>query len=501
MRFQQPKLPSISNYIDSEFMPTSDRPPAVVAPGDDVAFLDAVVLAEAFRRRSLSPVEVARALISRIEALDPPVNAIVYVDRVLTLAQAKAAEARYAAGAPLSTLDGVPVTIKDLSAVAGWPRRRGSLALDPVKPAAEDTPCVARLREAGAVFLAKTATPEAGCRVVTRSRVHGVTANPYDLTKTPGGSSGGAAAALALGFGPLAVGSDGGGSIRIPASWTNVFGLKPGFGRVPAFPPDVDMPHSVVGPMSRTVADAALMLEVMARPEPRDPFGWPVPFAMPKDMAACDLSGLRIAISARLGCTAPLVDHEVDALVAEAGPILAEAGAEVMDESPIWPVDPLEPFKVFWETGCVATVDGFDAEKHVLLDPLLLSVAAAGRATSLAAYCRAQEQRMAIAVAAKAFFNRFDLLVGPVMPVPPYALQRNVPEGFADEDWRWCPYTYPWNMTGQPAVSVPIGFTASGLPVGVQIIGGMGSEANLLRAAAVIERSRPLHLRRPPLLG
>jgi aspartyl-tRNA(Asn)/glutamyl-tRNA(Gln) amidotransferase subunit A len=482
-------------------MLTSDRLPPIAAPGDDVAYLDAVALAEAFRRQSLSPVEVARALISRVEALGAPVNAIVYLDPVLTLAQAKAAEARYAAGRPLSPLDGIPVTIKDLSAVAGWPRRRGSLALDPVKPAAEDTPCVARLREAGVVFLAKTATPEAGCRLVTRSRVHGITANPYDLTKTPGGSSGGAAAALVLGLGPLALGSDGAGSIRIPASFTNVFGLKPGFGRIPAFPPDVDMPHSVVGPMSRTVADAALMLEVMARPEPRDPFAWPVPFALPKDLVASDLSDLRIAISSRLGCTAPLVDQEVDALVAQAGPILADAGAEVIDESPRWPVDPFEPFQVFWETGCVPIVDGFEVEKQVLLDPLLLTVAAAGRKTSLSTYSRALEQRMAIAVAAKAFFNRFDLLVGPVMPVPPYSVERYVPEGFADEDWRWCPYTYPWNMTGQPAVSVPIGFTASGLPVGVQIIGWMGSEAQLLRAAAVIERSRPLHLRRPPLPG
>ena len=449
----------------------------------------------------MSPLEVARALISRIEALDPPVNAIVHVDPALTLAQAQAAEARYTAGAPLSAIDGVPVTIKDLSAVAGWPRRRGSLALDPIKPAPEDTPCVARLREAGAVFLAKTATPEAGCRVITRSRVHGVTANPYDLTKTPGGSSGGAAAALAMGFGPLAVGSDGGGSIRIPASWTNVFGLKPGFGRVPAFPPDVDMPHSVVGPMTRTVADAALMLEAMARPEPRDPFAWPVPFVRPKDLATSDLSNLRVAISVRLGCSAPLVNSEVDALVAEAGPILADSGAEVTDASPTWPMDPVEPFKVFWETGCMATVDGFDPEKHVLLDPLLVSTAAAGRAISLAAYCRALEQRIAITVAAKAFFNRFDLLVGPVMPVPAYALDLDVPAGFDEKDWRWCPYAYPWNMTGQPAVSVPIGFTKDGLPVGVQIIGWMGSEANLLRAAAVIERSRPLHLRRPPMLG
>ncbi|HEY9211242.1 MAG TPA: amidase family protein, partial [Ancylobacter sp.] len=387
------------------------------------------------------------------------------------------------------------------SAVAGWPRRRGSLALDPVRPASEDTPCVARLREAGAVFLAKTATPEAGCKVVTSSPVHGVTANPYDTTRTPGGSSGGAAAALALGFGPLAVGSDGAGSIRIPASSTNVFGLKPGFGRVPAFPPDSDMPHSVVGPMARTVADAALMLDIMSRPEPRDPFAWPVPFAPPRDLANPNLSGLRVAISPRLGCSAPLIDREVDALVAQAGPLLADAGALVAQDDPVWPVDPFEPFQIFWQTACAQTVDGFAPEKQSLLDPLLQRVAIAGRATGLVAYQRALEQRLAITAAAKAFFTRFDLLVGPVMPVPPYALDRATPEGFADEDWSWCPYTYPWNMTGQPAASVPIGFTATGLPVGVQIIGRMGFEADILRAAAAIEVRRPLHRRRPPRIG
>ncbi len=190
----------------------------------------------------------------------------------------------------------------------------------------EDTPCVARLREAGAVFLAKTATPEAGCKVVTRSAVHGVTANPYDLSKTPGGSSGGAAAALALGFGPVALGSDGAGSIRIPAAFTNLFGIKPGFGRVPAFPPDIDMPHSVVGPLSRTVTDAAIMLDIISRPEPRDPYAWPVPFAMPDDLENPDLRGLTVAFSSRLGCTAPLADAETDGLVAEAAGLLMDVG-------------------------------------------------------------------------------------------------------------------------------------------------------------------------------
>ena len=471
---------------------------ARAAPGEDVAFLDAKALVEGFCQRVFSPVEVAEALLERIEVLDPLLNAIVYTDRLLTLSMAEAAEKRYASGEPLSPLDGVPVTIKDLSAVAGWPRRRGSLALDPVI-SAEDTPCVARLREAGTVFLAKTATPEAGCKVVTRSPVHGATANPYDLTRTPGGSSGGASAALAAGFGPLAIGSDGAGSIRIPASSTNVFGLKPGFGRVPAFPPDIDMPHSVVGPMTRTVADAARMLEIMSRPEPRDPFAWPIVFVPPVDLAAPRLAGLLIAISPRLGCTAPLIDLEVDTLVAEAVPLLKDAGANVVEEGPVWPVDPAMPFQVFWETACAATVDNFPREKMALLDPLLLKVAVSGRAVSLSMYQRALEQRMAIAVAARSFFNRFDLLVGPVMPVPPYAVGRDVPEGYADEDWSWCPYTYPWNMTGQPAASVPIGFTRAGLPIGVQIIGPVGGEANVLRAAAAIERARPLHKIHPAL--
>jgi aspartyl-tRNA(Asn)/glutamyl-tRNA(Gln) amidotransferase subunit A len=468
--------------------------------GDDLAFMDATALADAFRLRKLSPVEVAMSLLDRIDKLNPLVNAVVHFDRQFTLAMASAAEARYQEQQPLSPLDGVPATIKDLSAVAGMPLRRGSRTRDPRTPVTEDAPCVARLREAGVVFLAKTATPEAGCKVVTRSPVHGVTANPYDLTKTPGGSSGGASAALALGFGPLAVGSDGAGSIRIPASSTNVFGLKPSFGRVPAFPPDIDMPLSVVGPMARTVEDAALLLDVMSRPEPRDPFAWPIPFSMPANLADANLRGLRIAVSSRLGCTAPLQNAEIDRLVARAGVFAEASGAAVFEEDPFWPIDPFEPFNIFWSAACVATVESAADDKKSLIDPLLRRVAVAGRDISASAYLKAIGQRMAITVAAKLFFERYDLLIGPVMPVSPYSVERDVPLGFADEDWRWCPYTYPWNMTGQPAASVPIGFTEDGLPVGAQIVGRLGEDEKVLRAAAAIERRCPLHLRRPPLL-
>ncbi len=467
--------------------------------GDEVAYLDALALAEAFRCHELSPVEVARHLLDRMERLDPVVNAIVFVDRDKTLDMARTAERRHMTGTALSPLDGVPITVKDLSCIAGWPRRRGSLAFDGRQPCAEDTPCVARLREAGVVFLGKTATPDSGSKVVTRSAVHGVTLNPYDLTRTPGGSSGGASAALAMGFGPLAVGSDGAGSIRIPASLTNVFGLKPGFGRVPAFPPDIDMPHSVVGPMSRSVADAAVMLAVMSRPERRDPYAWPVPFRLPTDLADPDLRGLTIAFSPRIGCAAPLQNVEVDGLIEGALPLLARAGARIVDEDPIWPVDPAEPFQIFWDTVCTATVDGFEPDMQSMLDPGILRSAEAGRKVSISAYQRAMEQRLKLAVASKAFFERFDLLICPVVPTAAWSVGRDVPEGFAEDDWRWCPYTFLWNMTGQPAASTPIGFTANGLPIGIQIVGPLGKDEQVLRAAAAIARNHPVFTR--PIAG
>ena len=463
------------------------RIPAAGA-SDEIAYLEARALNRAFQDRKLSPVEVARHLLDRIERLNPVVNAIVSLDHDKTLDMAKASERRYLSGSLLSPLDGVPVTVKDLSSIAGWPRRRGSLAFDGRDPCVEDTPCVARLREAGAVFLGKTATPDSGCKVVTRSAVHGVTLNPYDLTRTSGGSSGGASSALAMGFGPLAVGSDGAGSIRIPASLTNVFGLKPGFGRVPAFPPDIDMPHSVVGPMSRSVGDAAAMLSVMSRSEPRDPFAWPVPFYLPDNLSDAELRGLTVAFSPRMGCKPQLADVEVDELVAGTIPLLVRAGASVFSEDPVWPVDPVESFQIFWDTGCTATVDNFASEKQHLFDPAILSAAEAGRKVSISQYQRAIEQRLQIAVAAKAFFNRFDLLVCPVTSVPAWSAERDAPDDVPDGDWRWCSYTFPWNMTGQPAASVPVGFTKTGLPVGVQIVGRQGGEAEVLRAAAAIER-------------
>lgn len=453
-------------------------------------------LTDGYRSGAFSPLDVAESLLARITRLNPLVNAVVDLSPEKTRIIAKASSQRWLAGKPLSPLDGVPVTIKDLSAIKGWPRWRGGRIADDTLMEA-DTPAVARLREAGAVFLARTATPEAGSKVVTRSLRYGETLNPYDSSRTAGGSSGGAAASLAMGFGPLALGSDGAGSLRIPASHCNVVGVKPGFGRVPAYPPDTDMPHSVVGPMARTVADATAMLEVLSRPDPRDPYAWPVAFHPPN--LSDDLDGIRVAFSARMGCSAPLVDAEVDDIVSQAAPTMSDAGAQVENAAPQWQVDPFVPFEAFWNAACAEAVRNTPEDKRRLLDPLILAVAKKAQKLDLAAYQSAIAGRLSVAADAKAFFGLYDLLITPVMPVPAYATGRDVPEGFDDTDWSWCPYTYPWNMTGQPALSVPIGFTKSGLPVGVQIIAGMGQEALMLKAAAIIERAHPFYRHRPQI--
>jgi aspartyl-tRNA(Asn)/glutamyl-tRNA(Gln) amidotransferase subunit A len=465
--------------------PGSLRAPDIEAL-EDIPYASCSALNQAYRDGQLSPIEVATVLLDRIERLDPYVNAFVFVDRAATLAAAALSEQRWRRGKPLSALDGIPVTIKDLVAVAGWPLVRGSPALVGTAPPAEDAPAVARVREAGAVLLGKTATPEAGCKIVTRSLVHGVTLNPYDLTRTPGGSSGGAAAALALGIGPLALGSDGAGSIRIPAAWTGVFGLKPSFGRVPSFPPGVFMPHSVVGPMTRDVESARLMLEVISRPEPRDPYALMVPFDAQAALKA--VAGLRIGVTRDFGLASPLIEPEVLAAVTSAATRLELAGATVTEVKPQWPCDPYEPFMVLWE----ATYAGFlrntySAEAIAKMDPDLQAIAQRGMAIDIVRYHKALIQRIALAAHSKSIFMEFDLLIGPVLPCGPPTVAHDAPEGCTPGDWRWCPFTYLWNMTGQPAASFPWTSGPDGLPIGVQLVGGVGREPDILRAATALQ--------------
>lgn len=461
----------------------------------EIAYATAHSLQDAYRAGRLNPVDAAQALLDRIERAEPHLNAFVHVDPPGTLAMAEAAAKRWRDGAPLGPLDGVPITIKDLVGTAGWPLRRGSAGLPADNIPAEDAPCVARLREAGAVFLGKTATPDAGCKIVTRSRVHGETANPYDLSKTPGGSSGGASAALATGLGPLAVGTDGAGSIRIPAAYCNVTGIKPSFGRVPSFPPSLFMPHAVIGPMGRCARDVAQMLDIMAGPEPRDPFAMPAP-SRAAETVTNGVAGMRIAVTHDFGMQHPDLPDDVLAAVETAAEALTQAGAEVFRQDPDWPLDPAVPFLTLWDATYAGYVAALPEEQRDGVDPTIQTIAARGNKVDILDYHAALGGRLALTAAAHALFREVDLMIGPVNAVHPYALGSDWPAGKTDE-WSWSPFTYVWNMTSNAAASVPAGFTETGLPIGVQIVGANGGEAAVLACAHSINETLQFSQNRP----
>ena len=460
----------------------------------DIAYASAEKLGALYRAKSLSPVEAATASLARIEALEPLLNAFTIVDRDGALAAARAAEARFARGEPLGPLDGVPATIKDLVTMRGFPTRRGSRMVEPV-PDAADAPAVARLREAGAVILGKTTSPEFGWKAIGDSPLTGITRNPWNRERTPGGSSAGAAAACAAGIAPLNVGSDGAGSIRIPSSFTGIFGIKATFGRVPAYPPSTMGLLSNVGPMTRNVRDAALMLNALSRPDPRDPY------ALPPDgrdwLAGIEdgVRGLRIAYSPALGHAR--VDPEIAASCAAAARRFQQLGAEVEEIGEIFP-PPRAALWTLWAAGTAWLLAGFPAEKHELCDPGLRAMVAEGARISGADYVAADLARTALGTRMAEFHQRYDLLLTPMMPVSALPVGQDLNDPAAESAWiDWSPFSYPFNMTRQPAASVPCGLTASGLPIGLQIVGPLYAEDRVLRAARAFEATEPQ--RRPPL--
>jgi aspartyl-tRNA(Asn)/glutamyl-tRNA(Gln) amidotransferase subunit A len=465
----------------------------------DIAAMNAPELSGHFHGKTLSPVEVTKTLLNRIASLDGNVNAFCLIDAEATLAQAKASEARYMKGESLSALDGVPVAIKDLLWTRGWPTLRGSRAINPGQPWNEDAPAVARLREAGAVLLGKTTTPEYGWKGVTDSPLTGVTRNPWDLTKTPGGSSGGSAAALAARLVPLALGTDGGGSIRIPASFSGVCGLKPTYGRVAVYPlsPFGTLAH--VGPMSRDVAGSTMLLDVIAGPDTRDPHQLPPhPDGFVAELHQ-GVRGKRIAFSPTMGF-AKNIDSEVAALSSAAAKRFESLGAIVEQVDP--PLfdsgDPKADFRVLWWAGAAYLFGEAAEEKKALFDPGFRAMVEEGAAISLRRFQQATMARLAYASAMRQFMQKFDFLVTPAVAVPAFAAGEISPwpdDGFA---WlSWTPFTLPFNLTQQPAASVPCGLTRAGLPVGLQIAGKMFDDAGVLAAALAYERTDP-HLDQAP---
>jgi aspartyl-tRNA(Asn)/glutamyl-tRNA(Gln) amidotransferase subunit A len=457
--------------------------------GTELCALSAAELAELFSKRAASPVEVTAAVLKRIELVNPKLNAFNLVSEK-AMADASAAEARWLRGEPRGLLDGVPVSIKDIILTKGWPTLRGSKTVDAKGPWNDDAPATARLREHGAVLLGKTTTPEFGWKGVTDSPLTGITRNPWNKAKTPGGSSGGAAAAVASGMGPLAVGTDGGGSIRIPCGFTGLFGIKASFGRVPAWPLSPFGTVAHVGPMTRSVADAALMLNVLAQPDARD---WhalsydPRDWRMGLDQGVADL---RIAFSANLGYAK--VDAEVAKIVGDAVSVFTELGAKVEEKDPGFP-DPASIFVTHWFSGAAFLLKGIAKEKHKLIDPGLLDVAEQGAKITANDLLDGQLKRGALGTHMNLFHRDYDLLVTPTLSIAAFEAGKEVADKMLQGRWTdWTPFTFPFNLTQQPAASIPCGLTKAGLPVGLHIVGPRYADALVLRAARAFETARPI---------
>ncbi|MFE4538089.1 amidase [Streptomyces scopuliridis] len=450
--------------------------------------LTARQLLAGYGRGDFSPLDATRAVLDRIEVVQPLVNAFVRVDAEAALAQAEASTARWRGREPQGLLDGVPVSVKDIFLQRGSPTLRGSRTVRAEGAWDEDAPAVARLREHGAVLVGKTTTPEFGWKGVTDSPLSGVTRNPYDPSRTSGGSSGGSAAAVALGAGPLSIGTDGGGSVRIPASFCGIFGFKPTYGRVPLYPSSPFGTLAHAGPMTRDAADAALLMDVISGADWRD---WsqlaPARDALASAYAT-GVKGLRIAYSPTFG-NQVAVRPEVASAVRRAVGRLAELGAYIEEADPDI-TDPVEAFHTLWFSGAARLVEPFGAEQRELLDPGLREIVAAGERYSALDYLAAVDARMELGRRFGRFHESYDLLVTPTLPITAFEAGRETPRGSGLRRWTgWTPFTYPFNLTQQPAASVPCGVDGDGLPIGVQLVAARHADALVLRAAHALYES------------
>ena len=455
----------------------------------DVLSMTATELVEHYRNKTLSPVETTRAALDRISRLNPVYNAFVLVDEARALKDAQASEARWHQGKPAGKVDGVPATVKDLIVTEGWPTRRGSLTIDASQPWLEDGPPVARMREQGAIFLGKTTTPEFGWKGVTDSPLTGVTLNPWDTRLTPGGSSGGAAVAAATGMGMLHIATDGGGSIRIPAGFCGLFGFKPTFGIVPVHPhsPALTLWHQ--GPISRNVDDATLMLSVIAQPDSRDWYQVPGGNRDFRGGTSSGVKGWRIAYSKTMGYAN--VDPEVAELVDQGARAFEALGANV-EEVDLDLDDPISIMQPLWAVALALGVSPMTPAQRKLVDPPLLELAAPGFDISALEYRQLERRREDFARRMCNLHCTYDLLLTPQLAVAAFEAGHEVPPGSQRKRWwEWSPFTYPFNLSQQPAATLPCGFTEAGLPVAMQLVGNKFEDAKVLQAARAFEQAHP----------
>jgi aspartyl-tRNA(Asn)/glutamyl-tRNA(Gln) amidotransferase subunit A len=467
--------------------------------GTEIGYLPATALADLVRTKSLSPVEIVSTILQRIEALNPRVNAFAALTAERAMDTAREAEGAVMRGDALGPLHGVPVTTKDLTWTADIPTESGSHIMKGFR-STFDAPLVTRLRDAGGIVIGKTTTSEFGWTGVSRSPLTGVTHNPWKHGFNAGASSAGAGAAAAAGFGPLHQGSDGAGSIRMPAHFCGVFGIKPSFGRVPYAPMALGDFTSTNSVLTRTVADAALMTRVMAGPHPLDHTSLE---AAPADYPARldeGIAGKRIAFSPDLGHAR--VDPEIAALVRAAAERFAtHAGAHMEEVTPAWGKDGPELIRFFWPAH-LTRLAKYLPEWESRMDPGLVACIREGEPHSLPAYQAMRERKYAYIAAIHRFFEDWDFLITPAVSVAAFPAERLQPEHWPSHPWdwvSWAEFSYPFNMSWNPACSIPCGFTAEGLPAGLQIVGRRFDDLGVFRAAEAFELALPWADRRPPL--
>lgn len=463
---------------------------------EEFVFCSAVELAAMMRRRTVSPVEVMRATLARIERFNPVLNAFVTVQAEEAKCSAVKAEEALMRGECWGPLHGVPLHVKDNLFVAGSRTTFGSKLME-TNVTSEDCPAVERLRKAGMIVVGRTNSPEYGWKGVTDNRVFGITRNPWNTKLTPGGSSGGASAAVAVGMGPIGLGTDGGGSLRIPASFSGVFGFKASFGRIPNWPGSGGAMLRHIGPITRTVADMAIALDVLAGPDPRDLLSLPATGECYSVNLSCGLRGKRVAFSPNLGYAR--VDPEVAAICQRAAERFVEAGA-IVEQVPLDWRDPYDAWSVFFFGTAAASLEKKLPTQGELLDPGLRRVVDAGLKLRGVDFANALAARHDFWEQVRRVYERFDLLLCPTLPVPPFAVGQDDADPIDGEKLgplQWTRFTYPFNLTGQPAASVPAGWTKFGLPVGLQIIGNRFADLLVLQAARAWEQIQPWSDRRP----
>ncbi|WP_370201856.1 amidase [Alloalcanivorax venustensis] len=456
---------------------------------EELRTLSALELKKAFERRELSPVEVAADLLDHVQHHDHALNAWCLIDRETTLEIAKASEQRYLKGEAQGLLDGIPVAVKDVFLTPMWPTLKGSRTIDGASTLNKRSPATAALERHGYVPLGKTTTPEFGWKGVTDSPLCGPTNNPWDPSKTAGGSSGGSAAAVSACMAPLALGPDAGGSIRIPAGFCGIVGHKPTFGEVPHWPASPFGTLAHAGPMTRTVADAALMMQVLCETDPRDSQAAPRRGTDYLGALEGDLSGLRIAYSNNLGYVD--VDPDIERACAAAVEVFRDLGATVVEVDPGFS-NPLAAFGHLFYGGAANACRDLTPRQREQMDPGLMQVVAKAERLSMLDYLAAVNERMALSERMAVFHQKYDLLITPTLPITAFETNREVPPDWPNTRWpTWTPFTYPFNMTGQPALSVPLGLAGDGLPMGLQIVGRRFEDEQVLKAGHLFEQLRP----------